>query len=214
MIGLPYIRPHVEKLPIFIKHLDAAVSSIRDIQATILVDRDRMYRVELAGAGARRSPSHEKLSVSVEFDDPRVGVAIGDVEGSVGKPGDVCRPAEMLIVVAGDSRLAQSHQELLPVIAEFEDLLAHVVDDPDIPFRIVWADLDRVRPAAAFKELVPLRPGFDQLAVRIHNDDAVSQFRLLTCGRGSERPPGSVEIVGKLFRKLDLATIRYEDPVR
>src|SRR5438034_6964846 len=75
MIGLPYIRPHVEKLPIFIKHLDAAVSSIRDIQATILVDRDRMYRVELAGAGARRSPSHEKLSVSVEFDDPRVGVA-------------------------------------------------------------------------------------------------------------------------------------------
>src|SRR5437762_9277146 len=106
MIGLPYIRPHVEKLPIFIKHLDAAVSSIGDVQATILVDRDRMYRVELAGAGARRSPRHEKLSVSVEFDDSSVRVAIGDVEAAVGKPGDVCGPADMLIVVAGDSRLA------------------------------------------------------------------------------------------------------------
>src|SRR5947209_3788184 len=106
MIGLPYIRPHIEELPIFIKHLDTAVPSIGDVQATILVDRDRMYRVELAGAGARRSPSHEKLSVFIELDDASVRVAIGDVEGAVGKPGDVCRPAEMLIVVAGDSRLA------------------------------------------------------------------------------------------------------------
>src|SRR5437773_10916996 len=172
-----------------------------------------MHRVELAGPRARRSPRHQKLSVFVELDHASVRVSVGDVEGADGYPGDVCRPAKMLIVVGSDSRLAQSHQELLPIIAEFEDLLAHVVDDPNIPFRIVWADLDCVRPAAAFKELVPLRPGFDELAVRIHNDDAVSHFRLLTCGRGSERPPGSIEIVGKLFRKLDLATIRYEDPV-
>src|SRR5262249_11116751 len=147
--------------PIFIEHLNTAVPSVGDIEAAIPVDRDRVYRVELAGPGARRSPGHEKLPVSVELDDARVRVAVGDVEGAIGKPGDIRRPAEMLIVVAGDARFAQSHQELLPVIAEFEDLLPHIVDHPDAPFGIVWTDLDRVRPASAFKELVPLRPGFD-----------------------------------------------------
>ena len=213
MIGLPDIRPHVEELPIFVENLNTAVPAIGDIQAAILVDCNRVHRVELAGPGARRSPRHEILSVFVELDHASVRVAVGDVEGAVGKPGDVCRPAEMLIVVAGDARLAQSHQELLSVVAEFEDLLPHVVNHPDVSLGIVWADLDCVRAPAALKELVPLRPGFDQLAIRIHDDDAVAQFRLLTCGRGSERPPGAVEVVGKLFRKLDLAAICHEDPV-
>ena len=97
VIRLPDVRPHVEKLPIFVEHLDAAVCSIGNIDAPVLVDRHRVHRVELAGAGARCSPRQEELSIPVELDHARVRVSVADEEGAVGKPRDVRGAAEMPI---------------------------------------------------------------------------------------------------------------------
>src|SRR5207247_8514914 len=102
------------------------------------------------------SPRQEELSIPVELDDARVRVAVGDEEGAVGKPGDVRGPAEMFVIIAGNARHAQGHQKLLSVVAELEDLLPHVVDDPHGSLGIVRAALDRVRTAATSKKLAPL----------------------------------------------------------
>src|SRR3989442_714344 len=213
VIRLPDVRPHVEELPIFVEHLDAAVCSIGDIDAPVLVDRHRVYRVELAGAGAGCSPRQEELSIPVELDDARVRVSVGDEEGAVGKPGDVRGPTEMLVVIAGNACHAQGHQELLSVVAELEDLLTHVVDNPYGSLGIVRADLDRVRTAAAFKKLVPLGPRFDQFSIGVDDDDAVAQLRLLTGCLAAKRTPRAIEAVGQLVRELQLAAIRHADPV-
>ena len=75
--------------------------------------------------------------------------------------GHIGGPAEMFVLVAGNARHAQRHQVLLSVVAELEDLLPHVVDDPYGSVGIIRADLGRVGTASTFKKLVPLGPQFD-----------------------------------------------------
>src|SRR5207247_8423408 len=99
-----------------VEYLNAAVPTVANVHMAVLVDGDRVHRVELTGPGAGCSPRHEEFSVLVELDAARVRVAVADKEGAVGKPVDVGRPAKMLVVVACHAGLAERHDQLLAVI--------------------------------------------------------------------------------------------------
>src|SRR5207247_7210144 len=123
---------------------------------------------------ARRAPCHQEVAVLVELHHARIDVAVGHEESSVRKKREIGWPAEMVLIVAGDTRLAERQHELLAVVCELEDLLSEIVDDPHMLFGIVRTDFDLVWTAAALKEPIPLRPCLDELAVRVDDDDAVA----------------------------------------
>ena len=145
------------------------------------IDGDAVHVVEVAGpllAGRRPflSPCHQELAVLVELHDARVGVAVGDIERAVGQPRDERRPVEMLVIGGVYVRLADRLQQPLAVVAENENGVTVVVDDPHALLRIVGADVDGMRPA---QHLVPLRPVLDNVAVRVDDDDAVLPAEVL-----------------------------------
>jgi hypothetical protein len=73
-------------------------------------------------------------------------------------------------VGAGDVRRTDRLDELLAVVGELVDRVRVVVDDPDVLLRVIRTDVDGVR---ALEHLVPLRPLFDDLALRVDDDDRV-----------------------------------------
>ena len=164
------------------------------------IDGHSVYVAEVTGARidgpARRSaecsPLHEELPVLIELRHACAGVAVRDEEGAVGQPIDIGRPVEVRCVRAGYLRSADGLQQLAAIVREAVDYLHVVVDDPDVLFRIVRADVDGVRTA---EQLVPLLPGLDDLAVAIHHHHAVLPFRVhaqLAIGRTLDAEVGSL----------------------
>src|SRR5881296_1994550 len=212
MLRLAETSELLEILAVLIENLDTAIPPIRNVNPAVPIDVNRVYRIELAITFTRCSPLHEELPILVELHHPGVRVAIADKECSVGQPRNVGRPAKVFFVSARHSCFSKRHNEPLAVVRELEDLLPHVVDDPDVPFRIVWADFYFVRTAPALEQMIPLRPGLDHLAGCINDDDAVAHFRF----RRQRRTDGAisaVEIIGQLFRQLDLTAIDQNDAV-
>ena len=172
--------PLAEVLAVLVEHLHAVVLPIVDEHLPRLrIDGDAVDVVHVAGTLLRRraaagcaglAPRHQVLAVLVELHDARVRVAVGDEERAVGQPRHERRPVEMLVVGRVHVRLADRLQQLLAVVAEHEDGVPVVVDDPDALLRIVRADVDGVRPP---QHLVPLRPVLDDVAVGVDDDDAV-----------------------------------------
>src|SRR5260221_6357417 len=177
VVRLLDVRKLVEVLAVLVEHLDAIVRAIGDVDASVLVDRDRVRRLQLAVAGAARAPHHQELAVLVELGDARVAVAVADEEGPVGQPRDVGGALEVRAVVARLVARAQRHQQLLAVVAELPDLMMDVVDDPDVVLWIVRAHRNRVRAAALDEQIVPLRPRLDGLAAAVHHDETVAKLR-------------------------------------
>jgi len=59
-----------------------------------------------------------------------------------------------------------------------------------------------MRAAAALKQVIPLRPGFDDRAVAIEDEDAVSQLGPRIRGLLTERSPRAVEGVRQFVGQL------------
>ena len=78
--------------------------------------------------------------------------------------------AKWVSSLPGTPGVPSSQHLLLAVVGELGDEVVVGIDDPDVLFRIVGADLDVVRPAP---NLVPLRPVLDHLAVAIEHHDYV-----------------------------------------
>ena len=119
----------------------------------------------------------------------------------------------MLVVAAGFVPSAERHQEILAIIRKFEDLMVNIVDNPDVVFRVVRADQDRVRPTAILKQMIPLRPRFDQLAIGIDDVDAILKQGRLPRGLFAKRAPEAGEIAGQFVWQFQLATVGDEDSV-
>src|SRR5262245_9281713 len=66
-VRLPDVWPHLEKFSVFVEYLDAVVRSIGDIDPSVAVGGDRVWKVELAGPGSWRAPCLQKLSIFVEL---------------------------------------------------------------------------------------------------------------------------------------------------
>ena len=119
-------------LAVLVEDLNAVVRAIGDVDAAAAVGRDAVRPAELAGTVAARAPRRHERAVLVELRDARVAEAVGDQQAAVRQPGDVLRPAEVRLVVAGDVGFAERPHQLLAVVGELVDLVARVVDHPDV----------------------------------------------------------------------------------
>ena len=214
VVRLAQTRPLIEELAAPVEDLNAMVGAVGDVDASAAIGGDAVRPAELAGTVAARAPRRHERAVLVELRDARVAEAVGDQEAAVRQPRDVLRPAEMLVVVAGDVGFAERAHQLLAVVGELVDLVPRVVHDPDVALGIVRADPDLVRSAAAFEQLVPLRPRFDHLAAAVDDDDAVAHLGLGLGGALVHRSPDAVEPAGQRLGQLQLTARGDEDPVR
>src|SRR5216684_1082823 len=90
-------RKHALEIAIGIKDLDAMVRAITNINIVVEVDGDRVWQVELTGAGTLRSPRLHPVAVLVDFGDTRVDVTVSDVDVALRVPGDIGRLTEKAI---------------------------------------------------------------------------------------------------------------------
>ena len=81
----------------------------------------------------------------------------------------------MRFVIAGMIGRAQRLHELLAVVREFVNRMSLIVHDPDVLVGVVGIFSDVVRAA---EHGIPFRPVFDDVAVRIHDNDAVFPARV------------------------------------
>src|SRR5450631_418540 len=83
-----------QKMSLSVKHLDSAVSTIRNVDISLSVERNAMRSIELPGFASRFTPGFEPFTVFVHFGDPRIDVAVADV-GVVGfVPRYICHLSE------------------------------------------------------------------------------------------------------------------------
>ena len=195
----PDVRPLIQEPAGLVEHLDAAVVRVGHVDAPIPIDVDAVGQVELAWPAAFHAPRRHVLAVPVEFDDARVHVAVGHEEAAVGQPRQIGRAAEVRLVGAADAGHPERHHQLLPVVGELEDLLPRIVHHPDVPLRIVGADLDAMRPAPAGREqVIVLAPAFEDLAVGVGDDDAVAQLGLLPVTASGREPIAPLKSAGRV----------------
>src|SRR5262249_51977868 len=158
VLRLAHTSKLIEIFSVLVEDLDAPVPSIGNVNTAISIDVDRMHGIELTISLAGSAPLENELPILVELHHSRVRVAVADEERSVRQPCNVCGTAEVFFVSARDAWLSKRHYETLAVMCELEDLLAHVVDNPDVAFGIVRTDFHFVRTASAFEQVIPLRP--------------------------------------------------------
>ena len=119
------LSPLRQEHPVLVEDLNPAVPAVGDKQPAVRVHREIVWRVELTRAGPLLSPRLDELPVFRELHDARVrlaAVAVGDEDVAVRSDQDVGRLIERIGTVAGDSRLAQRHQDLA-IGAELEHLV-------------------------------------------------------------------------------------------
>src|SRR5579862_3616473 len=165
------IVPFVEVPTVGIEDLNAVITAIGHEHAAFRIDRDVVYQhLELSRTVARTTPLEQELAVLVELDNTCIDVAVGDIERAVGREREVSGLAEMVVVGPHDPLLAECHEQSLAVVAEFKDLLAYAVNYPDIPLRVVRADLNRMW---HLDQVFPLLPLIDNIAVGVEYHDKV-----------------------------------------
>src|SRR6266566_2382559 len=124
----------------------------------------------------------------------------------------------MLQIVVGteDTHFAEREDLCLAVVGELVNHMIHVIDDPDVPLRVVRLDVDLVRSTTSLEEVIPLLPRFDQVSLSIDDEDRVAEHGDFARGAATiERAP----VAGKTGRdlqilgKFDLAATHEKDLV-
>ena len=83
-----------QKLSLSIEHLDSAVTTIRNLDISLSVERNAMRSIELPGFASRFTPGFEPFTIFVDFGDPRIDVAVADVSVVGFVPRYVCHLSE------------------------------------------------------------------------------------------------------------------------
>src|SRR5262249_52037071 len=137
------------------EELDSTIFTIRHVDNTFRIDCDAVGKVKLTGPAARLAPRRQEPAVGREAMDAGVAVAVGDVQLSARRQGEVgwvvkgrSRPANAAKVHAGGTCVGclsagAQGKERLTVRRELADGVIHVIGTPDA---IIRADRDTVRP--------------------------------------------------------------------
>ena len=79
------------KRAVVIEYLDAAITTIGDIDVSLRVRRNAMGRVELSRSLSCLAPLSHPIAVVIELGDPRINVATADEDVAFPVPGNVSR---------------------------------------------------------------------------------------------------------------------------
>ena len=130
-LGGAQVVPGVDVAAVRLEPLDAQVAAIADPDRAVRGDRDRVRRVELAGRGAGHAPRPAVGAVRIEHDHPAIAVAIGHVDGAVGRDRDIGRPVERPLVRARDAGRPELEQDLA-IERRLEHAMAAGVGQPQV----------------------------------------------------------------------------------
>src|SRR5262245_8579919 len=171
--------PLVKILTVFVEHLNSMIGAIVYENTTSLgIYSDAMHVVHISRPLLVRripflSPVEKKFTVLIEFRNARSVVAVRHKHRAVGKP---CQEGWSIEVCAIRSTLFLSTDRLdqfFSVVCELIDGMHMVVETPYVFLRIVGVNGDEMR---TLKNLVPLRPTFDDVSIGVRNDYAVLPF--------------------------------------
>src|SRR5262249_10188397 len=95
VLGAAEVGPLAKELAVRVEDLDTVILAVADVDGAFGIDGHGVGRVELAGALASLAPIKQVLAVGSDFDDARVAVAVGDIDGvTFGREGDIGRAVE------------------------------------------------------------------------------------------------------------------------
>src|ERR1700674_3395325 len=83
------MAPLSQILSVQIEALQPGVVTIRHVNDSPIVHRDPVRLVELSGTRSRTAPLPDAFALGVVLEDPRVAVAVGDVDSPVWSERDV-----------------------------------------------------------------------------------------------------------------------------
>src|SRR5580704_7574776 len=172
MTGIIHVEPAgpVQIVPlrlvfaVAVKHLDAVVFAVGDIDPAIGVGADIVHDIELAGVGAGAAPRHQQFAVGRIFVHLGIAVAVGDIDLAFWREGGVGAAVERLAAHIG--RRLPRHAQLehyLAVERAFADEMSAVIGQID---RIVRPHMNAVRP-----RILALAPGAQKIALAIEHHD-------------------------------------------
>lgn len=93
-IGVADASPLFNKIAILIKDLYALILAVADIDATLLVDGNRVGQIEFSFGCAVLAPGLDVIAVSIKLDDARIAITIRYVDVSVFGKGHIGRFVE------------------------------------------------------------------------------------------------------------------------
>src|SRR5262245_5047884 len=109
------LSPFFEEFSVLVENLDAIIIPIADEEPAFRIQSDGVRRVELAWARSFLTPRLDELPVLREFHDPSVRIpamSVRDEDVAIGRGDDIRWLIESVRPVAGDSSLAERHQDL------------------------------------------------------------------------------------------------------
>ena len=148
---------------------------------------------------ALHAPGLDELAFFIKFGHARSVVAVGNEQRTIGHPGDKRWTIEMRSVVALHGCGADGLHQRFAVVREFVDGVHMVIHHPHVLFGIVGIDGDVVR---TLHDFVPLRPGFDDLAVAVDYG-----YAMLPLGVNSD---GALPKLGAIIGILPRATSAWQ----
>ena len=166
---------------ILVEDLDPIVVPVADEQPASGVESDRVGCIELVRAGSSLSPGLEELAILGKFRNAIVtrswsGVPFGDEDVAIGSDRHIGRLIEQAGLGAGDSGLAQRHQNLA-IGAEFENLHAPAIPGLFVGHPEVALPIDR---GTVREDKHALAPSLQQVARRVELENG----RLSAAGAG------------------------------
>ena len=195
-------RPmHVDPLSLVfavaVEHLDPVIFPVGDVDPAVAVAADVVRDVELAGIGAGLAPGEQELAVRAEFMDPRIAVAVRDVEIALRREGGVGAAVERLAAHIG-RRLSGNAEGLqhLSVERALPHRMVAVIGQPE---RFVRRHEDAMRPHED-----ALAPAAQQIAVAVEDAHrmlaAVEGIDIVVLVDADRRDIGVEFVAGRQFR--------------
>src|SRR5262245_46259859 len=141
-----------------------------------------MRRIKLSGTGPLHSPTQQKIAVSIELQDPRVALAIGDINISLAVKGNVCRLIEVQNIVTRDSH-SPKRQEDAAFRTQLQDNVCANISCPEVVLAVdsqgVWRHKKVIGNAAdilsgriEFHERMPAAMEYIDVSFRTYRDTA------------------------------------------
>ena len=170
---------------------------VGDVDPAIGVTADVVRDIELAGIGAGLAPGEQELAVRAEFMDPRIAVAVRDVEIALRREGGMGAAMERLAAHIG-RRLARNAEGLqhLAVQGALADRVVAIIGQPD---RLIRRHEHAVRPHED-----ALAPAAQQIALTVKDAHrvlaAIKGIDIVVLVDPDRRDIGVEFVAGRQFR--------------
>src|SRR5664280_3831865 len=123
--------PLVNEVAILVEDLYALILTVADIDATLLVDGNRVGQIEFSWACAVLAPGLDVIAVPIELDDARIPITVGSVDVAVFSKGHIGRLVEKAVCLSAGIDPTQYQQNGTRGV-QFEYEIVSIVRCPQV----------------------------------------------------------------------------------